>query len=142
MSQMVFINLVVADLPTSMRFYEALGFTNNPQFTDETAACMVLSDSIFVMLLTQDKARQFTTRPLADPKAAIAALYCVSRDSRESVDAFADAALGSGGAEHHAAQDLGFMYSRSVEDPDGHVWEPLYMDMAAAQAAFEEQEAA
>ncbi len=142
MSQMVFINLPVADLSASRTFYEALGFTNNPQFTDETAACMVLSDCIFVMLLTHEKARQFTSRPLADPKAATGALYCISRDSRAAVDAFADTAIAKGGSEYHEGQDYGFMYSRAVEDPDGHVWEPMYMDMAACEAAFEDQQAA
>ena len=142
MSQMVFINLPVDDLSAATAFYEGVGFTKNPDFSDHTASCMVLSDTIFVMLLTHEKFRQFTHREVADGHAATSALYAISRDSREAVDAIMDAAAAHGGKEHRDTQDLGFMYGRAFEDPDGHVWEPFYMDMAAAEAAFEGQQAA
>lgn len=141
MTQMVFINLPVAGLPAAKDFYEAIGFTNNPQFTDENAACMVLSETIFVMLLTHEKFAQFTPRPIADPRAATGALYAISRDGREGVDAITDAAIAHGGREHRERQDLGFMYGRAFEDPDGHVWEPFFMDMAALGAMSDQQAA-
>jgi predicted lactoylglutathione lyase len=131
MPKLIFVNLPVADLPRSIAFYEAVGATRNPQFSDDTAACMVLSETISVMLLTHAKFAQFTPRAIADARAATEVLLCVSCDSRESVDAFADAALAHGGAEPRGPQDHGFMYGRSLEDPDGHIWEPMWMDMAA-----------
>lgn len=136
MSQKIFINLPVADLARAMSFYEAIGATNNPMFTDETAACMVLSDTIHVMLLTHDKFRQFTPRPVADARAATEVLLAISLDSPEGVDRIADAAERAGGrADPAPKQDLGFMYGRSFEDPDGHIWEPFWMDMEAAEGA-------
>jgi predicted lactoylglutathione lyase len=128
---MIFVNLPVADLPRSVAYYEAVGATQNPQFSDDTAACMVLSETIHVMLLTHDKFRQFTPRAIADARAASEVLLCVSCDSREAVDAWAEAALAYGGAEPRGPQDHGFMYGRSLADPDGHIWEPMWMDMAA-----------
>lgn len=138
MSRLIFVNLPVADLAAARAFYEAIGFTNNPQFTDETAACMVLSDVIHVMLLTHEKFAQFTPKAIADAKATSEVLICISEESREGVDAITDKALVAGGKETREPQDYGFMYGRSFEDLDGHIWEPMWMDMAAAQAAMAE----
>lgn len=133
MSRLIFVNLPVSDLPRAKAFYEAIGFTNNPKFTDETAACMVLTDVIHVMLLTHDKYKQFTTKPIADTKATSAVLICVSADSRAEVDAIVGRAKGAGGGvDPTPVQDFGFMYGRSYEDPDGHIWEVMWMDPAAA----------
>ena len=134
MSRMIFVNLPVADLPKSMAFYEAIGFTNNPQFTDDTAACMVLTDTIYVMLLTHGKFAQFTTREIADGHKTAQMLLALSCDSRAGVDEITAAALASGGSEAHPAEDLGFMYSTGFFDPDGHGWGPFFMDMAAFEA--------
>ena len=136
MAKLIFVNLPVTDLPKSTAFYEAVGFRNNPQFTDATAACMVLSETIHVMLLTHDKYRQFTKKPIADAHAASAALLCVSEDSREAVDKTVAKALAAGAVEPMPAQDYGFMYGRSFEDPDGHHWEVMWMDVEAALKAM------
>lgn len=132
MTQMIFVNLPVADLARSRDFYEAIGFTNEPKFTDETAAAMVLSDAIFVMLLTHDKWKQFTDKVIPDAKTSAQLMLAVSRESREAVDAMTEAAAQVGGTpDCNPQQDYGFMYGRSFEDPDGHIWEPCWMDMAA-----------
>jgi len=136
MSRMIFVNLPVADLDAAKAFYEAIGATNNPQFTDETAACMVFSDTIFVMLLTHEKFAQFTTKTIADAHATSEVLLCVSEDNREGVDEITEKALAAGGRETREKQDHGFMYGRSFEDLDGHIWEPMWMDMAAATEAM------
>jgi len=136
MSRLIFVNLPVADLDRSIAFYEAIGATKNPMFSDETAACMVVSDVIHVMILTHDKFRQFTPRPVADARGATEVLLCISADSREAVDEMTQKALGAGGSEVREPQDHGFMYGRSFEDPDGHIWEPMWMDMAAATEAM------
>ena len=136
MSRLIFVNLPVADLGASRAFYEAIGFTNNPIFTDETAACMVLSETIHVMLLTHDKFRQFTPKRIADSRETSEVLICISAESREAVDAMTDQALAAGGSEPRERQDHGFMYGRSFEDPDGHIWEPMWMDMNAATEAL------
>jgi uncharacterized protein len=131
MTKTIFVNLPVANLVASKRFYEALGFTNNPQFTDDTAACMVWSETISVMLLTHDKWRTFTNRPIP-PTTSSEVMLCVSCDSREAVDAMNNAAAANGGtADINAKQDHGFMYNRNLADPDGHIWEAMWMDMAA-----------
>ncbi|MCZ4347443.1 lactoylglutathione lyase [Devosia neptuniae] len=130
MSAMIFVNLPVTDLDAAMAYYKAIGFDHNPQFTDETAACIVISDTIFVMLLNHDKFKQFSPLPIPDPKAQTQALYALSRDSRAAVDAIAEAGLKAGGSEIRPAQDMGFMYSRAIADLDGHVWEHMWMDMA------------
>lgn len=131
MSKMIFVNLPVADLPASMAFYDALGFENNPHFTDDTAACMVWSESIHVMLLTHDKWRSFTQRPIP-PATASEVMLALSLDSREDVDAMNDTAAAQGGsADINPVQDLGFMYNRNLADPDGHVWEAFWMDPSA-----------
>jgi len=136
MSKLIFVNLPVADLPAAKAFYEAIGAANNPMFTDETAACMVFSDVIHVMLLTHDKFAQFTPKRIADARETSEVLVCISADSREAVDEITDKALAAGGREPREKQDYGFMYGRSFEDLDGHIWEPMWMDMEAATAAM------
>ena len=132
MPKMIFINLPVRDLAASVAFYEALGGTVNPQFSDDTAKAIVLSDTIYVMLLTHEKYQSFTTRPLGDARAQTQALYALNVDSRDDVDATVTQLTEAGGkADPNAAQDHGFMFSRSVEDPDGNVWELFWMDMSA-----------
>ena len=134
MSRKIFVNLPVADLQRARAFVEALGAANEPRFTDDTAACMTFSDHIHVMLLTHDKFRQFTPLPIADAKAASQVLLCLSADSRESVDSTVERAVTAGGtADPAPKQDYGVMYGRSVADPDGHIWEIMWMDTAAAE---------
>lgn len=133
-NQMIFVNLPVADLAASRRFFEALGATNEPKFTDHTAAAMQFSDSIFFMLLTHDKYRQHTSLPIGDANTTSQALLCLSRDSRASVDSSIEAAVAAGGAaDPSPVQDYGVMYGRSVTDPDGHHFELMWMDPAAAE---------
>lgn len=132
MARMIFVNLPVADLPAAMRFYTALGFVNEPRFTDETAAAMQWSDTIAVMLLTHDKWKTFTDRPIPD-KGSSEVLLCLSCDSRDEVNHMADVAAAQGGiTDVNPPQDHGFMMSRSFTDLDGHVWEPMWMDPAVA----------
>jgi predicted lactoylglutathione lyase len=142
MSRLIFVNLPVADLAAARAFYEAIGFTNNPQFTDDTAACMVLSDVIHVMLLSHDKFAQFTPKRIVDAHSASEVLICISADSREDVDDLTERALAAGGREPRGREDHGFMYGRSFEDPDGHIWEPMWMDMAGFAAAQAQAEPA
>jgi uncharacterized protein len=135
MPKMIFVNFAVADLKVSMDFYTALGFTNNPAFTDETAACMVWSENIYVMLLTHAKWKSFTTRPICSRGTSEMAL-ALNCESKAEVDAMLDAAAKNGGkADINPPQDLGFMYQRSIADPDDHVWEPFWMDPAAVPPA-------
>jgi predicted lactoylglutathione lyase len=131
MSRMIFLNLPVADLARSTAFYEAIGFTRNPQFSDDTAACMMLSDVIHVMLLTHDKFRMFTPKDVADAHRTSEVLLCISCDSRAAVDAITEAALAQGSREPSPKDEYSFMYGRSFEDPDGHMWGPMWMDVAA-----------
>lgn len=132
MSRMIFVNLPVADLPKAKAFYAAIGFTNEPRFTDETAACMVLSDTIFTMLLTHDKWRSFTTRPIPPTDSSEVSL-AISCDNRDEVNAMVAAAGANGGsADVNPPEDHGFMFQRSFTDLDGHVWEPMWMDPAVA----------
>ena len=131
MSRMIFVNLPVTDLEASMAFYKALGFENNARFTDETAACMVWSEAINVMLLTHDKWRTFTSRPIP-PKTSSEVMLALSCDSRSAVDDMNNIAKKHGGtADINPIQDLGFMYSRALADPDGHIWEAFWMDATA-----------
>jgi predicted lactoylglutathione lyase len=131
MSKMIFVNLPVTDLGASMAFYKSIGFENNPHFSDDTAACMVWSEAINVMLLTHAKWRTFTNRPIP-PATSSEVMLALSHDSREAVDATSKAAAANGGtADINPVQDLGFMYGRSLTDPDGHVWEVVWMDPAA-----------
>ena len=136
-TRMIFVNFPVQDLDASKRFYTALGFTNEPRFTDETAACMVWSEAIFVMLLTHEKWASFTSRPIPDTGSNEVAL-ALALESREAVIEMTDAAADNGGtADINPAQDHGFMMSRSFTDPDGHVWEPMWMDPAFASGEAE-----
>jgi uncharacterized protein len=131
MTRMIFVNLPVVDLPRSVAFYEGLGFTSNPHFSDETAACMVWSETIYVMVLTHAKWATFTNRPIP-PIGHSEVLLAIAMDCRAEVDALHDAAVAHGGeGDVNPAQDLGFMYARDFADPDGHVWNPFWMDPAA-----------
>jgi len=136
MSKMIFVNLPVTDLEKSKAFYEAVGATNNPAFTDETAACMVISEgSIHTMLLTHEKWAQFTSKAIPDARTTAQVLLCLSADSRDDVDAQVKKATAAGGkADPTPTQDFGFMYGRSYEDPDGHIWEVMWMDPTAIPA--------
>jgi len=139
MTQMIFVNLPVSDLKASMAFYDAIGATNNPQFTDETAAMMSFSEAVNVMLLTHDKWRQFTTKTILDAKTHAQVLLALSRDSRGAVDAItADAERAGAVIDPTPKQDYGWMYGRSFEDPDGHIWEVVWMDVEAATNAVAE----
>lgn len=124
----IFVNLPVQDLTRSMNFFRALGYTFNMQFTDEKAACLVLGDDIFVMLLLRKFFKGFITNEVADAKEVAEAILSLSADSRDAVDALADKALTAGGSPSKEPSDLGFMYGRSFLDPDGHHWEVFYMD--------------
>ena len=131
MSRMIIVSLPVSDLKASKAFYAALGFVNNPQFTDDTGAWMVWSESINVMLLTHAKWRTFTTRPIP-PKTSSEVALSVSCESREAVDAMNKSAAENGGtADINPVQDHGSMYGRDFTDPDGHVWGAMWMDMSA-----------
>lgn len=139
MSKMIFVNLPVTDLAKSRAFYEAVGAPNNPQFTDETAACMVFSDAIHVMLLTHDKWRSFTSKDIPNAHESAQVLLCLSADTKDGVSELVDAAVGAGGkADPTPTQDFGSMFGRSFEDPDGHIWEVMWMDMSAVPAEMAE----
>lgn len=129
MAKQVFINLAVKDLQKSMDFYTALGFSNNPQFSDDTAKCMVWSENIFVMILTHEKFASFATKPIADTKTNLAGLFSLSLDSIEEVNKMVEEGLKKGGTEPNQMRDYGFMQQRTIEDFDGHTWEIFYMDM-------------
>ena len=132
MPKMIFVNLPVADLEPATAFYAAIGARKNPQFSDHTAACMAFSDVIHVMLLTHDKFRQFTPKPISDAKTSNQALFCLSADTRNEVDAIVGKAEAAGGVADPGPKDeYSFMYGRSFEDPDGHMWGVNWMDMAA-----------
>lgn len=132
MSKLIFINLPVKDLERSKAFYEAVGAGNNPAFSDDTAACMVFSDTIHAMLLSHEKWRQFTSKPIVDAHANAQVLLCLSADSRDEVSRLVTRASSAGGkADPTPVQDYGFMYGRSFEDPDGHIWEVMWMDPSA-----------
>lgn len=134
MATSIFINLPVKDLETSKAFFGKLGWTFNPQFTDETAASMVISDSIYAMLLTHDKYRQFTDKAIADTTKTSAVLIALSVDTPADVSRIADAALAAGAKQPKPPQDYGFMQMRTFEDLDGHHWEILWMDPAHVQS--------
>ncbi len=126
----IFINLAVKDLAKSMAFYTSMGFTNNPQFSDDTAKCMVWSDSIFVMIMTHEKFNGFVTKPIADTKNNIAGIYSMSVESVDKMNEMMSNALAAGGTEPTPVRDYGFMQQRTIEDPDGHTWEVFFMDMS------------
>jgi predicted lactoylglutathione lyase len=127
---MIFVNLPVADLDRAKAFYAGLGFSFNEQFSDERTASVVISDSIVVMLLTRDRFADFVVGAVGDPAEATTALNALSVDSREEADDLLSRALAHGGKPWQPAQDLGFMYGTSFTDPDGHVWETVWMDPA------------
>jgi predicted lactoylglutathione lyase len=132
MHQQIFVNLAVNDLPKSKAFFERLGLTFNPQFTNDQGACLVLGENIFAMLLVKEFFKGFTGKPIADATQTTEALICLSCQSRAEVDAIVAKALAAGGTAPRAPQDHGFMYGHGFEDLDGHIWELAYMDMAAA----------
>lgn len=126
----VFINLVVSDLERSMNLYTQMGFTNNPQFSDETAKCMVWSEHIYLMIMTAEKFSGFATKPIADTKNNVAAIYSLSVDSVDTMNKTVTDAVAAGGIEPTEMKDYGFMQQRSIEDFDGHTWEIFFMDMS------------
>jgi len=133
MPKMIFVNLPVADLKRATAFYESIGAEKNPNFSDDTASCMVFSETIYAMLLTHEKYSSFTSKKIVDAKTSTEVLIAMSADSRDDVDAMVDKAKASGGRmEPTPTQDFGFMYGRSFEDLDGHIWEVMWMDPAAA----------
>jgi predicted lactoylglutathione lyase len=136
MSKLIFVNLPVSDLAQSTAFYQALGAAKDERFSDATAACLVFSETIHVMLLTHDKFRQFTPKTIANARETSEVLICISADSREVVDTTVEKAGAAGGKVDIGPRlDFGFMYGRSFEDPDGHIWEVMWMDVTAATAA-------
>lgn len=130
MAKQIFINLAVADVQRSMDFYSAIGFTNNPQFSDESGKCMVWSENIYVMLLSHDKFSSFINKPIADTKSSVAGLFSLSMESVEEVNTMMIKGLEAGGVEPTKMRDYGFMQQRALEDLDGHTWEVFYMDMS------------
>ena len=132
MARKIFVNLPIKDMQRSQAFFKALGFSFNPQFTNEQGACMVISEDIFTMLLVEPFFQGFTKKPIADARKTTEVLVCLSCESREEVDALVKKALAAGGTAPNAPQDHGFMYSHGFEDLDGHVWELVWMDPAAA----------
>lgn len=134
MAKQVFINLAVQDPNKSMAFYTALGFKNNPQFSDDNGKCMVWSDNIFLMILSHEKFASFTKKPIADTKSSIAALYSLSMDSVAEVNQLVENGLNAGGSEPSEMRDYGFMVQRTIEDFDGHTWEIFYMEMSKMPA--------
>ena len=133
-SRKIFVNLAVKDLDRSIRFFKELGFSFDPRFTDEHATCMIVSDEAFVMLLTENRFRDFTKKELSDPTAQTEAILAISAASREEVDRLAEKALEAGGTPANDPMDYGFMYGRSFHDPDGHLWELMWMDPSAIEA--------
>jgi len=133
MNKQVFINLPVADLPKSMAFFKALGFSHNPQFTDDTAACIVISETIFVMLLTHSKFLEFTPKSICDTTKSAEVLLCLSCDSRSQVEDLVAKAVAAGGSIYANPKDYGFMYQHSFADPDGHQWELIHMSATPPQ---------
>ncbi|MFA7273794.1 MAG: VOC family protein [Crocinitomicaceae bacterium] len=129
MAKQIFINLAVKDLQKSMDFYAAMGFTNNPQFSDDEGKCMVWSDAIYLMILSHEKMALFTNKEIADTKTKIAGLFSLSVESVEEVNTMLTNGLAAGGIEPTEMRDYGFMQQRTIEDFDGHTWEIFYMDM-------------
>ena len=135
MHKQIYVNLAVDDLPRSKAFFEQLGYRFNPQFSNDQGACMVLGENLHAMLLVKAFFKTFTGKPLADPKQATEVLVCVSCESRSEVDALVVKALAAGGTAPRAPQDHGAMYGHGFEDLDGHIWELVFMDPAAAPPA-------
>ena len=135
MTTKIFVNLPVKDLRRSMAFFTGLGYTFNPRFTDETAACMVISDDIYAMLLTEAKFREFTPKPVRDASKSTEVLVCLSCESPAQVDDLVRRALAAGGATYAEPKDYGFMYQHGYQDLDGHIWELVYMEAEARETA-------
>lgn len=127
MNKQIILNVPVADLAQSTAFFQALGYALNPQFSDATAACVVVSDTISIMLLTHDKFRQFTPKAICDTSTAVEVLFCLTCESRQEVDALVAKAVAAGGSTYDKAEDYGFMYTHSFVDPDGHGWGLIHM---------------
>ena len=132
MATKIFVNLPVKDLKKSLEFFTKLDFTFNPQFTDETAACMIVSEDIFVMLLTEDKFKTFTPKAICDATKSTEVLVCLSAESRDKVNDMVHKAVAAGGTTYSEPQDHGFMYGHGFQDLDGHIWELIYMEPSAA----------
>ncbi|HEY8519492.1 MAG TPA: VOC family protein [Gammaproteobacteria bacterium] len=135
MSRKIFVNLPVRDLDASMRFFRALGFDFNPQFTDDTAACMAITEDIYAMLLTHAKFAEFTPKPISDATRSTEVLIALSCESREQVAELVRKALAAGGSGYSDPKDYGFMYQHGFQDPDGHIWELVYMEPGAVPQA-------
>ena len=133
MATKIFVNLPVKNLPNSMTFFKSLGYTFNPQFTDETAACMVISEDIYAMLLTHTKFKAFTPKAICDATQSTEVLVCLSCENRAQVDDFVRKAVAAGGSTYNQPQDYGFMYGHGFQDLDGHIWELMYMDPSAVK---------
>lgn len=131
MNTRIFVNLPVRKLSKSMAFFRKLGFTFNPRFTDETAACMIVSEDIFVMLLTKEKFRTFTPNEICDAKKSTEVLVCLTRESRDAVDKMVRKAVAAGGSTFRDPQDYGFMYEHGFQDLDGHIWELICTEPGA-----------
>jgi predicted lactoylglutathione lyase len=131
MATQIFVNLPVKDLNRSITFFTKLGYTFNEQFTNENATCMIITENIYAMLLVEPFFKTFTKKDICDTTRHIEAIIALSADSREAVDDLANKAIEAGAVEPKPVQDQGFMYTRSFEDPDGHLWEIFYMDMSA-----------
>ena len=131
MATKIFVNLPVKNLDRSVEFFTKLGFSFNAQFTDETATCMVVSEDIFVMLLTEAKFKEFTPNPICDATKSTEVLVCLSSESREEVDKMIRNAVAAGGTTYNEPQDYGFMYSHGFQDLDGHIWETMFMEPSA-----------
>jgi len=142
MARKIFVNVAVQDLDRSIGFFTALGFEFDPRFTDETATCMIVSDEAFVMLLVEGKFKEFTKKELVNASVQTEAILAVSAESPEAVDELADAALAAGGSPANDPMDYGFMYGRSFNDLDGHLWEVMWMDPAALEQSPVEASAA
>jgi uncharacterized protein len=130
-SRKIFVNLAVKDLGESVDFFTQLGFSFDPRFTDEQATCMIVNDDAFVMLLVEDRFKDFTKKQLADPATQTEAIVALSAESRQQVDELADKALQAGGAPANEPMEMDFMYGRSFQDPNGHLWEVVWMDPSA-----------
>jgi len=133
MARKIFVNISVKDLPKSIAFYSAVGFTVNKQFTDETAACMVISEDIYTMLLTEKKFKDFTPNPICDAKKSTEAILCLSTESRAELEETVRKAAAAGGTIYAKPQEHGFMYQHGFQDLDGHIWELVYMEPGFAK---------
>ncbi len=133
MATKIFVNLPVKDLKASIEFFTKLGYTFNPQFTDETATCMIISEDIYAMLLTHEKFKVFTPKEICDATKSTEVLVCLSCESREQVDEMVQKAVAAGGTTYNKPQDHGFMYGHGYQDLDGHIWELMWMDPKTIQ---------